>query len=58
MLGFLAVCRLCYEGRVPKETRGRPLFMLHPMGTLLLMMRLLTPLGIMIPNRVSFLVVA
>ena len=40
-LNFLLFCRLCHEGRDPEEIEGRPSSMLHPMGTLLLMMRLL-----------------
>ena len=39
-MNFWFFCRLCLKRRVPEETGGRPLFMLHPMGTLLLMMRL------------------
>ena len=38
-LNFWLFCRLCLTGLVLGEIKGRPLFMLHPMGLTLLMMR-------------------
>ena len=52
---FLLYCKSCLEELALGGTWGRPSCMLCPKGTLLLMMRLLTPLGMMIPSRVSFL---
>ena len=54
-LNFLLFCRSCLGELAPGEIGGRPPCMLRPTRTLLLMMRLLTPLGMMIPSRVSFL---
>ena len=49
-LDFFLFCRLCHEGQVPKEIGGRPSFMLHPIGTLLLMMRLF----LLVSKRLEF----
>ena len=40
-LNFWLFCRSCLGGLVLGEIRGRPPFTLHPMGTTLLMMRLI-----------------
>ena len=54
-LSFLLFCRSCPVELALEGIGGMPPCMLCPGGTLILMMRLLTPLGMMIPSRDSFM---